>query len=827
MADITWAVGDKIEFGDTNHSCTFSACCEIDTDKFVVVYRDLDDGNGGKARVGTRSGTVITWGTISEFYADVSTTKSLGVCKLDTDRFVVVYAGNGGDGFAIVGEVTTRTIAWGTGVEFETGDAEHLSCCLINTNKFAIAYKDETAGDLGTVCVCTVDDDPADNTVHPGTPVVFEGNISNISCAKLDTDKFLAFYRDSVNPKACAFSVSTTTPTAGTILEIEVAGGEGTKCCQLDTDKCALCYNDTTDDTGDVVIVTRDDDPDSDTLHAGTIANINPIKGWPYGTLYPGIAKLSDTEFAVSFEDYGNSEYGTSNLCSFSGTTITPSTKEIFSAAKVNYTDICLLSAGKVVVVYTDDADANDIGEAVIGEFAVAAPEDYPESCSVIIGVKPAADRELGVDRASAVIVGVLATASRAVAVIRNSAVKIGTLVSASTTAGRTIVSTVVIGVLASASRQFKAIRGQLAYTEILRPNASGDETNLTPYPAEDDNWECVNEAVDPDTTHVGKTGLGYLRDLYNLPASSNHGIINKITVYFRCGNSQSISSGYGAKASIKSGVTTADGDENNVITGWNTYSQQWATNPDDGEAWEWADIDDLQIGVSLKSVYEIHKCYCTQVYVEVSSATGMVMIGIATSATKSLGHTVASSVVMGVLASASRTIAIARVAATKIGIVVSAVKGWGRTIASSVVVGILITASKISGIVKSATVIVGIVVSAIRTSAMKRVSSVIVGIVTTASRVFGNVRLSAVIIGMAVSTTRAVAFARASKVLIGVTVSVIMSWITSRLSRIKALLISRRSRVTLLISKRSKAALLISERSRVTLILKGGNKDE
>jgi len=376
MADITWAVGDKIEFGDTDHTCILSACCEIDTDKFVVVWRDLDDGDAGKARVGTRSGTVITWGAISEFYSSVAGSRTLGVCKLDTDRFVVVYAGSNGDGFARVGEVTDRTIAWGTAAEFETGDAEWLSCCLIDTDKFAIVYNDETAGDLGTACVCTVDDTPSANSVHPGTPVAFEGSIAYVSCAKLDTNKFLAFYKDagdSNNPKACAFSVSDTIPTAGAILQIEVAAGEGAKCCQLDTNKAVLCYQDTSDDSGDAVIVTRDNDPVTDTLHAGTIVNFNPIKDWPFGSLFIGVAKLSDTEFAISFEDYGNSEYGTSTFCSFSGTTITPGTREIFSAAQVNYTDICLLSPGKVVAIYIDDADANDIGEAVIGEFASAS----------------------------------------------------------------------------------------------------------------------------------------------------------------------------------------------------------------------------------------------------------------------------------------------------------------------------------------------------------------------------------------------------------------------------------------------------------------------
>ena len=49
--------------------------------------------------------------------------------------------------------------------------------------------------------------------------------------------------------------------------------------------------------------------------------------------------------------------------------------------------------------------------------------------------------------------------------------------------------------------------------------------------------------------------------------------------------------------------------------------SEQWDTNPADSQAWEWADIDALQIGVSLKGGGDFPESFhseCTQVYVEV-----------------------------------------------------------------------------------------------------------------------------------------------------------------------------------------------------------------
>ena len=158
----------------------------------------------------------------------------------------------------------------------------------------------------------------------------------------------------------------------------------------------------------------------------------------------------------------------------------------------------------------------------------------------------------------------------------------------------------------------------ELGYAELepetLRPNAAGDETAITTQsPASTAHWDKVDEAVADDfTTYLGSVTGSYQRDLYNLPASSGSGTINKITVFFRC----YLSASY-AKASIKAGSTVSDGAEKSTFA-WNTHSEEWALNPDDSEAWAWADIDALQIGVSLKGFPDDDNAYCTQVYVEV-----------------------------------------------------------------------------------------------------------------------------------------------------------------------------------------------------------------
>lgn len=155
--------------------------------------------------------------------------------------------------------------------------------------------------------------------------------------------------------------------------------------------------------------------------------------------------------------------------------------------------------------------------------------------------------------------------------------------------------------------------------TETLRPNAAGDETSIKTS-TEATHWEAVDDvAADELTTHVRTDTDAYQRDLYNLPASSGAGTINKITVFFRCYTNGVATSDF--RASIKSDSTVTDGDVKAVAEAstWETLSQEWATNPADSAAWEWSDIDALQIGISMNgwAAGEVW-ARCTQVYVEV-----------------------------------------------------------------------------------------------------------------------------------------------------------------------------------------------------------------
>ncbi len=157
----------------------------------------------------------------------------------------------------------------------------------------------------------------------------------------------------------------------------------------------------------------------------------------------------------------------------------------------------------------------------------------------------------------------------------------------------------------------------------ILRPNGNGDEANATRV-GSSTNWQAVDDvSSDGDTTMVtsNQTGTWY-RDLYEITDLGSVTTINKITVYILTDASRILLNNYGhARVAIKTDGSVYQGSEIDLPNGWTTFTKEWKTNPKTGSAWTWGEIDDLQIGVSLKSQWVLTGWgtgRCTRVYVAV-----------------------------------------------------------------------------------------------------------------------------------------------------------------------------------------------------------------
>ena len=159
--------------------------------------------------------------------------------------------------------------------------------------------------------------------------------------------------------------------------------------------------------------------------------------------------------------------------------------------------------------------------------------------------------------------------------------------------------------------------------TETLRPNAAGDEENLSTVVGDGSgtHYAAVDEATaDEDTSYVECSGFnqGWQRDLYNIANhSAGSETINSVTVYARCKGINTISQ-TSLKIAIKTGGTVYEGNEETVTLSYANYSKQWTTNPNTGSAWTWTEIDALQAGINMREPDSWDKTRCTQVYVEV-----------------------------------------------------------------------------------------------------------------------------------------------------------------------------------------------------------------
>ncbi|GAJ14549.1 unnamed protein product, partial [marine sediment metagenome] len=195
-------------------------------------------------------------------------------------------------------------------------------------------------------------------------PVVFEGAISRPSCCKLDTDKFVAFYKGSGGKAyACAFTVSGTTPTAGALKEIDSNAISSTsiECAQLDTDKFVIAWS-IPDSWCKLEICAVS----GTTISEGTEYQFE--ENLPFS--YVGMAKVNGSHFIIVYR--GGASDGQYRYCTFSGLSITAGVGEgdfgyLPNAGSCDDTDVCLLSALKVAAVYWDSEYSDSW--AVVGDY--------------------------------------------------------------------------------------------------------------------------------------------------------------------------------------------------------------------------------------------------------------------------------------------------------------------------------------------------------------------------------------------------------------------------------------------------------------------------
>ena len=167
---------------------------------------------------------------------------------------------------------------------------------------------------------------------------------------------------------------------------------------------------------------------------------------------------------------------------------------------------------------------------------------------------------------------------------------------------------------------------------ETLRPNAAGDECNISG----EDGAACPNHYQNVDeVSHDGWTTNNHdfnaapqplSRDLYGCEDHTTEtGVIDSVKVLAYV--NRDTTTGY-YRLSIRTNGVSYNSTENalNGASAWILISNTWSTNPQTGLAWTWAEVDAMEIGGTVQKKSSTSPAF-TQIYAEVDYGEGAILV--------------------------------------------------------------------------------------------------------------------------------------------------------------------------------------------------------
>ena len=250
--------------------------------------------------------------------------------------------------------------ASGTVVNFTSNNAEETDIAYIGSSKIVIAYKDDSASNVGTAVVGTI----SGTSLSFGTPVVFN-NADTRNHVKLDSigsDKVVIVFQDvgdSNHGTAIVGTVSGTSISFGS--EADFEGSDST-----------IWPNVASIGDNKVVIAWCKDAGGS----ANGIAVVGTVSGTSisFGTevvfdavgKYNAVASIGDSKVVIAYRDDGDSDKGKAIVGTVSGTSISFGTAVVYNDAGTANVDVGSIGSSKVVIAYSDTGNSN-YGTAIVG----------------------------------------------------------------------------------------------------------------------------------------------------------------------------------------------------------------------------------------------------------------------------------------------------------------------------------------------------------------------------------------------------------------------------------------------------------------------------
>ncbi len=197
VSGATITYGPEVVFNSDGTS--YISVAALSSTKFVVSYSDDVNSKHGTAVIGDVSGSTISFGNEYVFNPAVTTatspTSPISATSLSSTKFVVAYrdGGNSDSGTAVIGDVSGSTISFGTEAVFNSGDTAYISAAALSSSKFVVAYTDANNSGFGTAVI----GDVSSSTISYGSEHVFNSpETEHISAAALSSTHFVVAYAD-------------------------------------------------------------------------------------------------------------------------------------------------------------------------------------------------------------------------------------------------------------------------------------------------------------------------------------------------------------------------------------------------------------------------------------------------------------------------------------------------------------------------------------------------------------------------------------------------------------------------------------------------------
>jgi hypothetical protein len=292
--------------------------------KVVICYSVFDSGASIRyvnAVVGTVSGTSISFGSIVQ--AD-SSSFAIGAVSatydLNAQKIVIVYTVNNSvvdRGAAVVGTVSGTSITFGTVVIFKaTATSQPTATYDPSVQRIVVAYTDAANSNFGTAVIATV----SGTTISFGTPVVFRSvSTGSITLAYDITNQKMVFaYIDG--PTGFGISIvgtsTTTSISFGTAVDFNSASCSSISLnYDANLQKVVVAFRQGSTGFGSAVVGTVS----GTSISFGSATVFNTAS-----TQATSIAYMANIQnMVISFQDTGNSSFGTSLVFQTSGPNLT------------------------------------------------------------------------------------------------------------------------------------------------------------------------------------------------------------------------------------------------------------------------------------------------------------------------------------------------------------------------------------------------------------------------------------------------------------------------------------------------------------------------